>query len=208
MLVFICSNVVGSYHPDPQRSNPGSPGRSIYPLYELEPEPQALQRTWLWLHPFLNVPHFPNYFLPKTFSKTDFQGQYPMKAVSSNKTPTTIEAGLQKLLNEKPQRIRIIPRIIRITLSTLATFLLIAIIFSCLSLHKLEPMAIPRLAIRRKNFHHLTFHGLKVYRLILTLWITTGSNGLSTLSVSVAPIFFTTSIPLMTVPKTECRSSR
>jgi hypothetical protein len=56
-----------------------------------------------------------------------------MEAVSSNKTPTTIDAGLQKPPIEKPQRIRIIPRIMRITLSTFTTFLLIAIIFSCLS---------------------------------------------------------------------------
>ena len=44
-----------------------------------------------------------------------------------------MDAGLQKPLIEKPQRIRIIPRIMRITLSTFATFLLVAIILSCLS---------------------------------------------------------------------------
>jgi hypothetical protein len=71
--------------------------------------------------------------LPKTFSIADFQGQYLMEAVSNNKTPTTIDAGLQKPLMEKPQRMRIIPRIIRMTLSTFATFSLIAIMFSCLS---------------------------------------------------------------------------
>jgi hypothetical protein len=68
--------------------------------------------------------------LPKTFSRTAFQAQYPIKAVSNNKTPTTIEAGLQKPVNKKPKRIRIIPKIIRTSLSTLATFLVIAIIAS------------------------------------------------------------------------------
>jgi hypothetical protein len=51
-----------------------------------------------------------------------------MEAVSSNKTPTTMEAGLQKPLIVRPQRIRITPRIMRIILSAFATFLLVAII--------------------------------------------------------------------------------
>jgi len=65
--------------------------------------------------------------LLKTFSKTAFQGQYLTKAVSNKNTPTTILAGLQKPVNEKPKRIRMIPRMIRTSLSIFAKFLLMAI---------------------------------------------------------------------------------
>ena len=43
---------------------------------------------------------------------------------------------------------------------------------------------------------------------MVTLFITTGSTGLSRASVGVLPIFFTTSRPLVTLPNTVCLPSR
>ena len=67
------------------------------------------------------------YFLLKTFSTSPFQGQYPKQAVSTKKTPTTIDSGFQNPIREKPKGINATPSIIRMTRSILGTFFVRAI---------------------------------------------------------------------------------
>jgi hypothetical protein len=67
------------------------------------------------------------HLLLKTFRMNPFHGQYPIKAVIINETPTRTHRSVQTPVRRKLKGIRMTPATILASFSPFATFLLIAI---------------------------------------------------------------------------------